>query len=184
MENNANWVININMKRILQITACLLLLSCSTKKAGIAIPAVTLTSDCAKNAECSLKIFPYKSMNVKTDEFGRLYYEMVDNPEKNVIQYNYNKIVKGDIQDAGYREELVFEANQNGAKELLSESTPQNPKMLFGRFCFCKGQTGYYKVEKSDIAVSETDHKLKTVALGFTVDDVPQITKSITFAIK
>ena len=108
---------------------------------------------------------------------------MTDNPEKNVIQYNFSKIVKGDIQDGAYREELVFEVNQNGAKEFLSESSAQNPKMLFGRFCFCKGQTGYYKVDKKDVAVTSNSTQ-KTVALSFTVDDVPQITKNITFDIK
>jgi len=171
------------MKTILQITACLFLLSCSTKKASTEIPAVALTSECPKNAECSLKIFPYKSLVVKNDNFGRPYYEMSDDPEKNVIQYTYSRIVKGDIQDGGYREEIVLEVNQTEKLQSLSDATLQNTKMLYGRFCFCKGQTGYYKVEKGSLAVT-SNAKQKNVALDFTVGDVPQITRNFTFDMK
>jgi hypothetical protein len=55
--------------------------------------------------------------------------------------------------------------------------------MLFGRFCFCKGQTGYYKVEQGTLNLI---YKKNVVdfTLDFTVTKVPQIIKSIKATVK
>lgn len=170
-----------DVKLLLCSVSCLLLFSCALKRGSISNPVVTLTAECPKAAECSLLVTKNKSLNVKKDEWGNVYYVLEDNPGKNVIKYTYSAIVKGNLQDAGYREEIVFE--YDASLRSLSGVDLQNIKMLFGRFCFCRGQTGYYPVTKGELLIT-SGTKEKTATLNFTIDEVPQIIKNITFSIK
>lgn len=168
------------MKKALIPLIVILLLSCSAKKNGINPTAVALLSECQKNANCTVKLLQHKSMAVKQDEFGSQYYTLEDNPEKNVIVYTYSLTGKGDVQDASYREEIVFEIGNARTNLKFVDSDIQSSKMLFGRFCYCKGQTGYYKVTHGKMDLDQ-DNKL---SLDFTVTEVPQIIKHIQLSIK
>jgi len=159
----------------------LILFSCNTAKDAHSENIVALTSECPTSGMCTLEILKDKAMVVKKDEFGRLYYEVEDSTDKNVIKFKYNKIVKGDIQDASYREEIVMEWNRD--MKSLSAAAMQNAKLLFGRFCFCKGQTGYYKVTNGKLDIV-SNSKQKNVTLDFKVDEVPQIISHISFVVK
>jgi hypothetical protein len=169
------------MKKILFIIPCLLLLSCGTKKTDA--NKALLTSTCPKDGTCTLQLLKNKSMLVKNDEFGRPYYTLEDNAYKNTFLYTYSRTVKGNIQDAGYREEIVFELDKDGSTPPLANEAMQRTKMLFGRFCFCKGQTGYYKVTKGALAVASNADG-ENVALDFEISEVPQIIKNITMTVK
>ena len=48
--------------------------------------------------------------------------------------------------------------------------------MLFGRVCFCKGETGYFPVRKGNLFVYQNDGDL-LVRGEFSVSKVPQILK-------
>jgi len=169
------------MKKTLAIFS-LFLLSCSAQKQGI-VSSVSLKSDCPKNAQCTIELIKNKGIVLKKDEFGRDYYELAESAATNVIKYEFLRIVKGNIQDAGYREEVIFELEQNPDAVILSDKTLQNSKMLYGRFCFCKGQTGYYKVEKGALNINGTNTE-KTGLLEFEVPEVPQVIRSIAFTLK
>jgi hypothetical protein len=54
--------------------------------------------------------------------------------------------------------------------------------MHFGRFCFCRGQTGYYKVEEGKLNLKKTNDTI-ALNLDFTITKVPQIIKTITTSI-
>jgi hypothetical protein len=167
------------MKKLLLIS-CFLLLSCASKKTNPEI--AMLNGECPKSAECKIELLKNKSMVVKSDAFGGTFYELEDNTMKSVVKYTYSKIVKGNVQDAGYREEIVFEINNGSYNLTQSGEALQNTKMLFGRFCFCRGQTGYYKVHNGNLSI--TGSKEKSVFLNFQVDAVPQITNAISFFLK
>lgn len=158
-----------------------MLLSCGAKKSDST--TAVLTGECPKDGNCTIRLFKNKGMVVKNDTFGRPFYELEDNPSKNTYLYTYSRIVKGNIQDAGYREEIVFELRNDQVMAPISNESLQRTKMLFGRFCFCKGQTGYYKITKGNLAVAN-DSKSETVALNFETTEVPQIIKSIALLIK
>lgn len=142
-----------------------------------------LGSECPKNSTCTIKLLKNKSMSVKSDEFGRPYYSLENSQTKNTLLYTYSRIVKGNIQDAGYREEIVFELDKDGTPPPLVDGALQKTKMLYGRFCFCKGQTGYYKITKGNLSVA-TVSKRKTITLNLETTEVPQITKNISIIIK
>jgi len=155
------------------------LLSCKSKKETISEPVISLTSECPKDGNCSVKLNAHKAIELKTDEFGRLYYTLVDDDAKSVYQYTYNRKVKGNLQDAQYREEVIFEVSNQDNMSLANEALAQQ-KVLFGRFCYCKGQTGYYAVKQGKL-VAAKNQKQTSVDLRFTITEVPQITQHISW---
>ncbi|GEP51440.1 hypothetical protein FNO01nite_21120 [Flavobacterium noncentrifugens] len=167
------------MKKLLICTA-ILFLGCASKKTGVSQNQVVLQleSECPKAGTCRIEVFENKKMQVNLDEFGSVYYKLEDDLQKKVIKYSYSKTVKGDIQDAGYREEIVFELD-NFENQDFENADLQKTQMLFGRFCYCKGQTGNYKVGSGKLSIQD-----KKASLSFTVSEVPQLIKTITFDIK
>lgn len=171
------------MKNLFYLLALILISSCSCKKDGLQAQTIPLSSTCPKDGKCSTQLLKNKSMDVKRDDFGKTYYNLIESTTQNVILYTYSRTVKGNLQDAGYREEIVFEINNDLNNITLTNESLQKTKMLFGRFCFCRGQTGYYKLTMGNLIISEKA-KVKTVTLNFKTDEVPQIVNNVNFVIK
>jgi len=167
-------------KKAILLFALISLASCQCKKNTTPAEAVAITSECPKDGTCSVKLLKDKSIAVKKDEFGRLYYTLEESTSKNVVHYIYKRTVKGDLQDASYREEIVFEIDAKSENLHIADAALENKQLLFGRFCFCRGQTGYYKINHGNLTVTNG----KIVDLNFKTDEVPQIIKHITVAIK
>lgn len=175
------------MKKLFLIPAALLFSFCSSKKDIVKNseenkPVSKIESHCPSDGKCTIETFRGKSLIVKQDEFGSTYTQLEDNPETTVIQYQYNKNVKGDLQDANYREEVLFEIKNSTTQLNLSGNNLQQTKMLFGRFCFCRGQTGYYKIEQGNLKLNQNENNLN-FTLDFTITKVPQIIKYIETSI-
>ena len=110
---------------------------------------------------------------LEKDEFGNLFYKVVDNPNRNVIKYEYNRINKDTtLQDAGYREEIAFETDSEFQQISDKDSTPS--QMVFGRFLFSRENTGYFKIKDKDLTMSK-EGKKTTINLKFNSGKVPQI---------
>lgn len=162
-------------KSIFILIAAALSTACQSQK-GMESNSVKVSSNCPKDGNCTVEIFKNKSMLVEKDQYGNLFYKVVENPNRNVIKYEYNRIVKDTmLQDAGYREEIVFETDSKF--QGISEKDPNQMKMLFGRFLFSRENTGYFKVTDQDLAISK-EGKKSTINLKFKVDGVPQIINS------
>lgn len=170
------------MKRIFIFLSFWILAGCSAKQ-DFNPTAISLSSPCEGNADCTIKIMPNKGLFVQTgsnDKSNSLVYVIEDNPDKNVIVYKFKKTPKGHIQDANYHEEIVFELDKNATALHLNDGQLQTAKMIFGRFCFCKGQTGLFAVKQGTLAI-DAGHNGE---LNFTVPEVPQVTKQIRFSLK
>ena len=167
------------MKRISAVLV-FFILACSPTKTAWQPSSVSLTADCSKQANCTIELFANKSMLIEpTTNPDGIRYKLVEQSGTNVIVYKYDKIVKGNLQDAGYREEVVFE--YDGKKDfVLNDGELQETKMLFGRFCYCKGQTGYYRVKQGRLSID----KNANTKLQFTITEVPQVIKEIQFVLK
>lgn len=163
--------------KIAIIIGLLSLASCQSQK-DFNPTSVSLISECPKQVDCTIQILTGKSMLIQNDGNATTY-TLQDATGTNVIIYKHNKIVKGDLQDAGYREEIVFEIDQKNGSLKLTDANLQTTKMLFGRFCFCKGQTGYYPVEQGTLSIGND-----IADLNFIISQVPQITKKIQFSLK
>ena len=176
--------------KILYLTALILILSsCKCKKDAtnltenqdstiVAKPKEMIKQPCPENGVCKVEIFKNQSLDVKVDEFGSIYYNKSDNPETSIVQYSYNRNVQKGLQDASYREEIVFEI-KNDVKQLsLSNADLQTVKMLYGRFCFCRGATGNYKIIDGDLNLTKTNNKV-AFTLQFKNNKVPQLINNL-----
>lgn len=143
----------------------------------------SIESVCPEEGKCTVELLRNKSLNVKADEFGSLYYQVSESNETSVLIYRYDKDVPKDLQDANYREEIIFEINNKTQTVSLSGKDLQQSKMLFGRFCFCRGQTGRYKVEEGTLNLKQEGDAVQ-FDLNFKVSQVPQLIQSIKATVK
>ncbi len=157
---------------------------CSTKSAVFAKnPTVEFQSACPENGSCVIVSNPGKSMVVLEDEYGNLHYNLQDDPSKNVVAVTYNRNVPKGVQDGTYREEVVFEYDSANKSTVIEGEALQNVKLLFGRFCYCKGQTGYYKINIGSLMISG-DSEQRVFTLNFTNTQTPQVMSSLKFTVK
>ncbi len=181
------------MKQLLIIPIAILTSCCCTNKSTASkekeanlntIEAVsTINSDCPTDGKCTVTVLKNKSMNVLTDDIGAVYYRAEDNANTSIIIYKYEKNVPKGVQDAEYREEIVFEIDNSEAVISKNDFTLQSTKMLYGRFCFCRGQTGFYKVSNGNLELENKNNQIH-FKLDFEVNQVPQTIKSIEATIK
>jgi len=118
---------------------------------------LTLTSACPKDGTCQIELHKNKSLVVVYDNFGGMYYELKETDGKSVIHFQYNKTTEANLQDGHYREDLLLEINNNIKALNLQNAELQQTKLIFGRHCFCKGQTGYFKVVDGELNANRTD---------------------------
>jgi hypothetical protein len=173
------------MKKLFLIPLALGLTFCHCQKATVATAQTktTIESPCPENGVCTIQIQKGKSMVVKTDAFGSIYYTLEEDATKSVIVYEYKRNVEKGLQDGQHREEIVFEINNSDTKLSLNDGFLQSTKMLFGRHCFCKGQAGYYKVTEGNLNL-ENNKGTITVDLDFKVTKVPQLYTTVKATIQ
>ena len=167
--------------RHLILLSALVLLSCSAQKKGKHPLTATIVSECPKDGTCSVEIRQHQKMVVKNDAFERPYYALEASDEKNVILFTYNKKVKGNLQDASYKEEVLFEINNEIQNETAIDQDLEKTQLLFGRFCYCKGPTGYYKISSGTL---HSNSQSKIITLDFKTTEVPQVIHRLAFSLK
>ena len=145
------------MKKVLSISFLFLtILSCCTSKKTIPkenkIKTSQILTPCPEGFECTLEVLPNKTMIVKNDGIGGTYFEVEDLSGITVYHYTYKQKTDKQYQDAGYREEIIFELDSETKDLKLSNEELQNAKMLFGVWCYCKGKAGNYKIIKGNFS--------------------------------
>lgn len=136
-------------------------------------------SNCPPDGTCKIEVLKNKSLVVKKDDIGAIYYQLIDDVTKNVIHYEYNQTSDENLEDGGLREEILFEVDQNSSELQLSSMALQQTKMLYGRHCYCKGGAGYFKVENGTLTISKTNKNKHSLLLDFKVSEVPQTISTI-----
>jgi len=172
------------MKKLFLVPLAFGLTFCNCQKSTVVEkPKTAIESSCPENGTCTIQIQKNKSMNVKTDAFGSVYYTLDDNSSTSVIVYEYKRNVEEGLQDGQHREEIIFEINNSDTAFTLKDENLQNTKMLFGRHCFCKGQAGYFKVTEGTLNVENYKGIIK-VDLAFKITKVPQLYTTVKAIIK
>lgn len=164
------------MKKILIYGSFLFLLSCKAQTSFK--NELTLISECPKDGTCEIELYQNKSLVLLVDQLGGMYYELQETPGKSVIHFQYNKTTQANLQDGHYREDVLFEINHDTKSLNLQNTALQQTKLIFGRHCFCKGQTGYFKMENGNLTIQEAEKKLQ-VKVDFSTPKIPQIIRSI-----
>jgi len=142
------------------------------------LPTQKLTI-CPSDGVCTIEILENKSMVVGNNEDNTVNYTLQDDSTHTVIRYTFKKNMKQVETDGGYKETIIFEINNNNSQSLENEEL-QKTKMLFGRYCFCRGQIGLHKVTQGKLEWNKKNNKLH-FHLDFKINEVPQLITSIDY---
>ncbi|PWI30504.1 hypothetical protein DI383_03370 [Flavobacteriaceae bacterium LYZ1037] len=154
---------------LLAITSCK-----SSKERNLNSQLETINSDCPSDGNCSFEVLKNKSLQIKQDDFGALY-PVLEEGTSYVIKFEYQRDEIENTQDGHYSELIYVELPQNMQSIQLINDNLSTVKVLFARLCFCRGQTGYYKVTKGQLEITKNEDDTYNFMLQFQIDEVPQI---------
>jgi len=151
------------MKYLLILLSVCCLLSCKTTKKN----KNTEQTNSSKNSGIYNIFEKYKdkSLIIKKDDIGRLYYQTEDAEGKTTFLLREEQNQNTGYMDGHYTEEILFELENSVFDESFYDLKPE--KALFGVFCYCKGKAGYYPTENTLISF---DKEAKTITI--TVEQI------------
>lgn len=168
--------------KLVVLSLLLLVASCACAKKAVkkedVVEAGQTISECPEDGTCTLKIFKNKRLVVLYDDIGKMFYKLEEDSNTSVVIYEYNRKTDPALQDGQYREEVVFEVENKDQELKLKDMELIQAKMLFGRHCFCRGQTGYYYIQNGELNLVIKDAEV-TVDLKFKITEVPQTISAI-----
>jgi hypothetical protein len=137
----------------------------------------TINSTCPSDGVCSLEVLQNTSLEIKQDEIGALYPVLTEGTST-ILKFEYKRNEIANTQDGQYSELIYAELPQNIKNIQLNNTDLSTVKLLFARLCFCRGQTGYYKVSNGELEIQKNVDGTFNFKLHFKIDEVPQV---ITF---
>ena len=137
----------------------------------------TDTTECPEGGVCNIEVFKNKSLDVKEDGIGQLYYNLIDDKSKVVYVYTYFVAGPENTQDGNLTEKIIFELDKNQIESIsMKNDELQKVKMLFSRACFCRGQMGtfrvtegYLKMDENSLSVEAKTSKVPQTLTKFTL---------------
>ena len=171
------------MKYFYLIFILFLSLGCKTNKSTTEESGYYLKDiSCPDSGNCTFEVIRNSKLNIRSDKFGKLYPE-VTTGDKVVIKFHYKKKVSKKKMDSGYSEFVYLEVNEYEPQLILKDNELQQAKVLFGRICFCRDATGYYRVDQGKLYLLNANGNLK-INLTFKINKVPQIISQVNETIK
>lgn len=138
---------------------------------------------CPDDGICKFEVLTNKSLTLNYDTTGQLYPEIIDSKEI-VVVFEYKRNDIPNTEDSHYIEKIYLELNPNNLTTNIKNSQLKVTKALFARLCFCRGQTGYYEIQKGNLLISKMNENLYNLKFDFEIDTVPQVIKSISETIQ
>lgn len=130
-----------------------------------------------KNEIREVALHTGKALDIKLDNFGGRYYNLVDSPDKSVVAFMFDKDRDPTLADSGYREQIHFEINTANPEVELSGRELGKANVIFSRWCFCDRRTvGNFMVNDGTLSIKKENGKLRA-RLKFKV---PETTPIIT----
>lgn len=133
--------------------------------------------NCPEGGDCTFEVLQNSTLKLKTDQTGASYLE-IEEGDKVVIKYHFKKDPDPDALDSSHSEYLYFEIDPGRVEISLKDSELQRVKMIYGRICFCKGESGYFPVRKGNLFVYQNEGDL-LVRGSFRISKIPQIIREI-----
>ena len=169
------------MKNLL-IICVLLLVSCKTSKPQNSVKVaneiiLVQSENCPENGSCVLELIPKKTITFKNDEFGNLY-PIITEGTKTLFKYTFTKNPISDTEDSNYTEIVYAELDLNKDAQFQNE-TLKDIKMHYGRLCFCKGESGYFPINKGVFNLTKMEGSLLKIDVDFVMKKIPQLVSKI-----
>ncbi|WP_452220170.1 hypothetical protein [Lacinutrix salivirga] len=170
------------MKYIILTVTTLFILACNVKKDKLSQKSGlinTIENECPPDGVCTFEVFENKVLVINKDNIGALYPTLKDG-KKTVLKYEYRRNEIANAQDDNYSEIIYIEIDSEPKSIFLKDNQLTDAKVLFGRLCFCRGQTGYYPVKDGQLTIAKSKKEDTSISLNFKIDEVPQIITSIS----
>jgi hypothetical protein len=150
----------------------------TTEKENISSDMVYNIPACPDEGNCSIEVLQHRSLSIKTDHTGKTYPE-IQKGDNIVIKYQYKRNPLENTADSNYSEIIYFELSNKKLNLNLQDENLQQVKLLYGRLCFCRGATGYFKVKRGNLNIQFPDDKHLKILLNFKMKKIPQIIDQI-----
>lgn len=137
----------------------------------------SLKTKCPKDGICFINFLSNKSIKTKTVN-NIFSYDIVDDSNKTVIQFQYSKNQDETPVDGGYRETIFFEVSNTNKNLELSNLDLQKTKMIYARYCNCRGKAGVFLVDKGNLKLEYVKEKFSFV-LNYNIDNNPSLITQI-----
>lgn len=166
------------MRYLYILVGCSILLSCNAKQKLLIKKSEEHTIKyCPEDGVCTFEVLQNSSLKLLKDGIGKLYPEISEG-NKIILKYEYKRNEIPNSVDGDYSELIYIETDPNNLEINVKDSLFNKAKVLFARLCFCRGQTGYYRVNEGNLSITEKAD-IYQFNLEFKVDEVPQIITSI-----
>ncbi len=136
------------------------------------------TKSCPEDGSCHIEVMYNKSLLIKTDHTGKIYPEIIKGKNL-IIKYQYQKEAPEGTADGNYTEIIYFELPDKKINLNLHDENLKQVKMLYGRLCFCRGASGYYRINRGNLSVVRTGKKQLKILLNFKMNKIPQVIEHI-----
>jgi hypothetical protein len=149
------------MKSIFLMSVFFIFISCANKLNLVSKKEVIILKKSTENKESkvSVNIFNNSTLIIKEDNIGYLY-PIVESGNNIVVEYKYQEDGEEGTVDGDYSETLHFEISKNTKELCLKDDQLTGVKLLFGKHCFCRGEAGYYSVNKGKFKVVKSDKEI------------------------
>ncbi len=149
------------MKSIFLMSIFLIFISCGNKINLVSKKEVIVLEKNTGNNESkvSVTILNNSSLTIKEDSTGHLY-PVIDSGNNMVVEYKYQEDGEDGTVDGDYSETLHFEISKNTKELRLKDNQLTKVKALFGKHCFCKGEAGYYFINKGKFKVVKSEKEM------------------------
>ena len=155
---------------------------CQSLKLTVNEAVLVKTINCPENGDCTLELIPNKTITFKKDNTDVLYPEITEG-EKTLLKYTFKKNPIPNIQDSDYTEIIYAELNETLSEISMADTALKNIKLHFGRLCYCKGENGFFAIEKGEFQISKIGKNTIKIDLNFITKEVPQIITTINESI-
>ncbi|SDG89258.1 hypothetical protein [Psychroflexus sediminis] len=134
----------------------------------------TTITNCPEAGTCSFEVLKNKALVIKTDGTGSTYPDVVEGKQR-VLKFEYKRNQDISVADDEYTEVIYAEIEPDQEEIVLKDEELSQAKLLFGRLCFCRGQTGYYPVRKGLLKIITHEDQSVTYRFNIEITEVPQV---------
>lgn len=167
------------MKLSLLTPFLICIISCkSNQTSDVNLQKTAITVICPEDGTCDFEVLQNKNLKISKDEFGSSYQTIVDG-DHIILKFIYQRDEIPNTSDSGYREEILLQLNPDQLVIDLKDLELKQVNLHFGRFCFCRGQTGIYEIINGQLSIIKTTSGNYLLNLEFKTSEAPQIITKI-----
>ncbi|PCH77315.1 MAG: hypothetical protein COB98_03775 [Flavobacteriaceae bacterium] len=130
------------------------------------------------NGQSTVSIIPHKKAVFKKDAFD-IGYVTLEDSKGSLFKFEYVKKSPKNVADANYSEIVYIDLPENFSAINSNDIPLEKTQILFGRFCYCKGSTGFYQVKNGELSAKMIAKNQLKLALKFKLKQVPHLISTI-----